>query len=657
MLMLQHQRWAKTMMDQQLMNKIQITNASIDWLLDKLNEGTTGSSLIFDESRRNAIKSYDDIQACPGSGKTTLVGFKLLLLSKHWEELNRGVCVLTHTNVAKDEILKWLKKYPTGYKLLSYPHFIGTIQEFINRFLGLPACRSRSNGFVVSRIDDAICINVLSQRINRKTKAYLDRKHASLVELLAELKIHYDNRLQLSVPGFKKQSESDSYKDLVTAKKSILKDGLFFYSEMYAFGQDLVNVNKDISCSIQKRFPIVLIDEMQDTQKHQDLLINKLFPKESCCIQRLGDPDQSIFDGISGECPNESYNNAKLIPIAESHRFTIDIAQKIRGLSFNKIKDLCTSRPNLDSGPANTLFLFDDESIDLVLESFSKLVFQLPERNRNVVKAVGAVGKHPEKDDLTVKSYWKNFDKSKNPKTFRPENFCQAVVHCATLVEGNISERYNLLIQSVLELLRLAKKKIINRFGNLVFYSKPTMIRELRENKNEKEFKYFFTELVMGGIPHETNWIVIIGRLKALLGLDSLNGDASHYLRYDVNKIEKTNMLSNNGNVYSGANGVDIQLSTIHGVKGETHDATLILETKFHQFDISSLVDCLTHDDVDRSKLGKRKIEYMKKLYVAASRPRYLLCLSMHTDRISDRQIEGLKTEKGWDIVKIKKNN
>ncbi|MEI8650970.1 hypothetical protein P4S73_28875 [Paraglaciecola sp. Hal342] len=43
-------------------------------------EAKTG--LIFDQERRQAIKEFVDIQACPGSGKTTLIAAKLILSKK-----------------------------------------------------------------------------------------------------------------------------------------------------------------------------------------------------------------------------------------------------------------------------------------------------------------------------------------------------------------------------------------------------------------------------------------------------------------------------------------------------------------------------------------------------------------------------------------------
>src|SRR5208283_3990323 len=102
---------------------IQITDSDINQLLGELNQGVSDPDkrLSFDSTRIDALKGYDDIQACPGSGKTTLVGIKLLLLARNWYERHSGVCVLTHSNVAREEVLKILRRHPAGHRLFSYP--------------------------------------------------------------------------------------------------------------------------------------------------------------------------------------------------------------------------------------------------------------------------------------------------------------------------------------------------------------------------------------------------------------------------------------------------------------------------------------------------------------------------------------------------------
>ena len=75
-----------------------------------------------------------DVSACPGSGKTTLLLAKLKLLADRMPLNNGvGVCVLSHTNVAVNEIKKKLADYAD--KLISYPNFVGTIQSFIDKFV------------------------------------------------------------------------------------------------------------------------------------------------------------------------------------------------------------------------------------------------------------------------------------------------------------------------------------------------------------------------------------------------------------------------------------------------------------------------------------------------------------------------------------------
>ena len=59
-----------------------------------------------DEDQRNVLTSSTscDVQAAPGNGKTTLIVAKLALLSLTWASRTQGVCVISHTNVARDEV-------------------------------------------------------------------------------------------------------------------------------------------------------------------------------------------------------------------------------------------------------------------------------------------------------------------------------------------------------------------------------------------------------------------------------------------------------------------------------------------------------------------------------------------------------------------------
>lgn len=92
-----------------------------------------------------------DVQACPGAGKTTVVGTKIVVLLDGWRE-RAGICVLTHTNVACEEIRKRLHRSDVGRAALQALHFLGTIQSFVDSFLARPYMRAK--GIPVEQIDN-----------------------------------------------------------------------------------------------------------------------------------------------------------------------------------------------------------------------------------------------------------------------------------------------------------------------------------------------------------------------------------------------------------------------------------------------------------------------------------------------------------------------
>ena len=130
---------------------IVITDDDIKWV-----ESVMGGNVHFDKERMDVIKNMDsiDIQAFPGSGKTTVLVAKLAILAKKWPFANSGICVLSHTNVAREEIENRLGNSEIGKKLLTYPHFIGTVHSFFDTYVSLPWLRSK--GIQLNIIDTDI---------------------------------------------------------------------------------------------------------------------------------------------------------------------------------------------------------------------------------------------------------------------------------------------------------------------------------------------------------------------------------------------------------------------------------------------------------------------------------------------------------------------
>lgn len=80
-----------------------------------------------DAPRRAFLTSRStlDVSACPGSGKTTLIVAKLAILARNWPHRTKGICVLSHTNVAREEIQHRLGGTVVGQRLLGYTRDLG----------------------------------------------------------------------------------------------------------------------------------------------------------------------------------------------------------------------------------------------------------------------------------------------------------------------------------------------------------------------------------------------------------------------------------------------------------------------------------------------------------------------------------------------------
>ena len=623
-----------------MMNNLAISDADIDEFIEEYNSRVKdlNKHLAFDEPRRSVLKSWNDVQACPGSGKTTLVAAKLLILSKKWSVKHQGICVLTHTNVACDEIRDRLQKHPAGYKLTSYPHFIGTIQEFINKFLALTYLRS--SGISPIRVDDDACVNVMRNFINKGAENYLERKRASLYDL----KI---NRVDgtFNIPAFKRVSTSTTYKNLKNALISRVGDGFIFYSEMYFFAKQNLTENSELLDSIRKRFPVVLVDEMQDTQAFQDDLINLVFNADAVKLQRLGDPDQAIFDNMGGEAPNDSFNtNTDLEPINSTHRFGKDIASKIHGLSITQIGEIEALCEENDSDIPHTIFLYNDVTKADIIERFSQLVEVCdPDKEWTSIKAVGAT----EGEGGFISEYWPDYDKRKAVKKPKPEKLIHVVRREWWLDQSHLSFHYSLLLQGVIDVLRFSDTKD-TRFDPSKYFSLASLSSWLKDNDKQVAFRKLLTTWIYSSNPDKDQWATQITELRELLCITSVDRDTTNYLAYDeaINVQNGEEYLSNN--IFQAVNGRKIEVATIHSVKGETHDATLVLETKNYQWDIEQLLENISLSDT-RQIIAIRKSKFARQLYVAVSRPRNLLCLAVHEDHVSQAQRTALE-EVGWKI-------
>ena len=487
------------------------------------NEGL----ILDDEERISVLEAMHsiDVQACPGSGKTTLIAAKLILLAKKWPLQHQGICVLSHTNVAKNEIIHRLKYSKTleAQRLLSYPHFIGTIQEFVNRFLALPAVRNSGNNIKFLEGEDGVKEVMQSGEKLNSIYSSLYYKCGGTGSPWPLNRAIYDQIMQYLGSLFWLNSDRDlafygPYGNLITYKNDLTKKvfpklkslkeaiegkGNYQYRDMFVFADLLLSQNNALKSAVCSRFPYVFLDEMQDTQKFQDELLCSIFPlnEPSSIVQRFGDPDQAIFHGIgSSEKPNESFNGKSAdnmdVVVHKSHRFDDGLAGKIKPFSFNEIPlETELSEVSLavrseshaqDVDFEHTIIVFNDDTRASVIPFFAEIVSnQFSDHKKNSdqfsVKIVGAVGNEidPPADQLKIGHYWSGYDKKKSKTNFEEESFIEAVHYCRNSSPIDWADSYKLTVDCTLKFLRMAD--IRDEQGR---YFSISSLREWLKNKN-----------------------------------------------------------------------------------------------------------------------------------------------------------------------------
>ena len=616
-----------------------------------------------DEDRRNALRSAKtcDIQACPGSGKTTLLVAKLAILARKWPWRTQGICVLSHTNAARHEVEHRLAGYPAAHHLLGYPHFVGTIQAFVDRFLALPAVREM--GLEVTMVDNDRSAKRAEQLLQKcySAKAFLGRRKNGLA-IARGLRLEGPNlMLGSSEARIPCGQDSKTYKELTNIKRWLLQDGIIRYDDMYAFGEKYVVEHPWTITALRHRFPWVFVDEMQDTDLIQDTLLQKLFG-DGCILQRFGDSNQAIFWGIEVDA-QRSFPHEGHLELPESKRFGQIIANFATPLTQAVSPQELVGFPDTES-KNHMIFLFDDDSVLRVLHAFGELIaaeYSTGLPSGFIAKAIG-FRKTPPSDTEAVKvpysigHYHPTFNPDVALRSNRPGRLF-GFIHKSNLLlrsSEECKEATDVVLDGVLELLhivdatdtegmRLTKTRLLD-----------TLVEE--DDGLLLRFRIWLASLILNTqVPTKKQYQTVIGRLFEMLDKwlpDELPERATEFLSWNPadEAVSDTaeGHVPREANVYlhdSDIAPVYIELSTIHGAKGQTHTATLVLETFDRAHDLKMVLKFLKG-----GKAGKNPpVKHMKRVFVAMTRPRELLCLAMRRDHLSDKDIEAL-LRRGWSI-------
>lgn len=316
-----------------------------------------------------------DVQAAPGNGKTTLLAAKLALLSRGWTARRHGVCVISHTNAARTEVEEHMAKHATASRLMVYPHFTGTVTAFINQFIALPYLRGL--GWSVRQIDDdAFAVEALRRypgfwalRNQAKRASATVENWVTCLDLDPEFTDVGAAPESLSVRHRKRQHgpQTDCGKALAKLKAGMVRNGLYRYADMTALAWRALRTTPGLAERLRERFPLVILDEAQDTHGEQLKLLEFVFKNEETAFQRLGDSNQTLYDD-EAEIPAYWTPGVDSIPLDASRRFGTEIAGFASRLTARKPQAI-VGNPALPA--SRVMILFDEATIGGVLTAFA----------------------------------------------------------------------------------------------------------------------------------------------------------------------------------------------------------------------------------------------------------------------------------------------
>jgi DNA helicase II / ATP-dependent DNA helicase PcrA len=643
----------------------------------------------FDAARRDVLRSNDsfDVQACPGSGKTTLLVAKLAILAAKWPHARRGICVLSHTNVARLEIEEKLAGTVAGQRLLTYPHFIGTIHGFVNEFLSLPLLRSE--GRTIRLIDDDACgefcrRQLYSNRAYTKAKVFLAQKEQySPDRTIRNLRYEgIDLTLSSAAGTLPCGPASDSFRILADIKQKASDSGLWRFDDMFAWGERLLAKVPDVVKATLWRFPAVFLDEMQDTSELQGHLLAGVFPSSSCGIcQRFGDSNQAIFDG-GGSATADPFPGANKRSIPNSQRFGPTIAVKAEPLAPTPSLVGEGPRRTIFSAhiePAvmpHTIFLFDSDSIEHVFPAFGKLMLdtfptEVLQSDAFLARAIGRVGRSESDSNKVPKrlgDYWTDYEPHAAKLEGRPKSLAD-YAHLAQrkrVSAVDCAEAVKTAVRGICDLAEVIAPSKVSSGSQ----SARWLWAALRDDETAAcLLRDLIWDWCIDSVPVcKMDWggqIVSVRRaLHTIIG-EKWTPEAEAFCQWSEEFSEpsrsdgnKTRFAPNRYRHAANGRFVDIDVGTIHSAKGQTHTATLLVETFFKKHDMEDLLQWISGEMCGASsKDGKERQERMRLVYTAMTRPSHLLCLAIRKTVI-DQGNKGAETRRrlahrGWKVVDL----
>ncbi len=321
----------------------------------------------------------------------------------------------------------------------------------------------------------------------------------------------------------------------------------------------------------------------------------------------------------------------------------------------------------------HTIFLFVPNSAQQVLPAFGSLLLQtFPEEvlccEAFLARAIGRVGRSEASDEKVPRhlgDYWEAYEPRAAKLEPRPEHLVD-YVHLAQrrrVATVDCAESIKMAVKGICELIGIVQPGAIPRGGHTARW----LWEALRKDESSVvSLRRLLWEWCIEAMPIvEERWTDKVTELRRALGPmigTEWNSGADAFSQWSMEYAGQTSGQDAEGHVApnryrfrQGGRYVDIDVGTIHSAKGQTHTATLVVESFFKKHDMEDLLLWICGEKCGAGfRPGTERTERMRLVYTAVTRPSHLLCLAIRRDAI--RQ-DGAETETrqgleqlGWTV-------
>lgn len=480
---------------------------------------------------------------------------------------------------------------------------------------------------------------------------------------------------------------STSGAELLSYFEEMFKSGVLRYSDSFSLAKYYISIQKDLCKILQNRFKYVFIDEMQDLDQEQiDLIENIFFHSETkTIIQRIGDKNQSIFSSgkyVSADVIWKTRNEMNPIKYPQnlslniSYRLTTIIAKLVDGFVLNRDEGYKVVGVEKDIIIPPYLLIYDNENDRQALENkFIDIIkeYNLNKNLKNIKNGFHIIGWTTDKDYGSEKWYLKKIfpEYSKENKQKKDDFDClQKYLFLFDSEKKTLESIRKSLLNGIIRILRIEGVYFDYEKGK--HFSKSLFLGRIKSLESDylKEFNlkiynWCFSIITkrnyediyqeyLDFITNDLNTIIPEFSIKQSKTFITTDFSFSNLIDYESkrNKTEQD---------------IEIKLSSIHGVKGQTHCATMYLETEYYNFETEKLNVKVKEETKKKSAeyannplyfqeqnfsgldgFAKAK-ETLKMMYVGFSRPTHLLCFAVKRENVK-HDIKKYK-DSGWQII------